>query len=84
MDLKLRVPKEIERMKKGNIQDVATLAILESIHQRVEKSTNVVNAEPAKATLWEQDRLDQMMHERAEQMCWRSSFMNWNSRRQGR
>uniref|UniRef100_A0A915L2V3 Uncharacterized protein n=1 Tax=Romanomermis culicivorax TaxID=13658 RepID=A0A915L2V3_ROMCU len=58
--------KEAEQIKNGNIQDVATLAILEFMQQNVDKSTNVVNVEQEKASLREHEILDQLMQGRAE------------------
>uniref|UniRef100_A0A915IGF7 Uncharacterized protein n=1 Tax=Romanomermis culicivorax TaxID=13658 RepID=A0A915IGF7_ROMCU len=74
MDLEVKARKEIERMKEGYIRNAATLANLESVQQTVDKSMNAVNLDRAKATLQEQEILDQLMHEQAEQILLEEKF----------
>uniref|UniRef100_A0A915JBV0 Uncharacterized protein n=1 Tax=Romanomermis culicivorax TaxID=13658 RepID=A0A915JBV0_ROMCU len=45
MDLEAKTRNETQRLNKGNYQDVATLAILESVQRSMYKSTNAANIE---------------------------------------
>uniref|UniRef100_A0A915JYI9 Uncharacterized protein n=1 Tax=Romanomermis culicivorax TaxID=13658 RepID=A0A915JYI9_ROMCU len=43
LDIETKTRNENERVRNGNIQDVATLAILESMQRTMDKSTNAPN-----------------------------------------